>query len=311
MRLKFIFKIFLSIQVLCSFSTLADTCVFYSYEGISSKIVSSEPMHLNEIFALNTIWADPVDIEFWVEKCEAANDVYYSLITRVAPTIAGKSRGASHYDLIVIQNNKQFDGVVNYSNNLYIPTDTSAFLSNLTSPDLDLSQPFTLIFTCSNISANIYNACSSVNPEIHLEINPQASSQNFTISSVSGSWYDPIYNGSGYNVVQTPAGFLLYYYGYKANTNGEALWLISSLGPKTINKGEMFTLDMFSGFVGNGGSLTTKPNTVNSGTIVWGSAEVVFDTCNSGVIKLTNNNGINVTHNISLIAGIDEVECRE
>ncbi len=323
MRLTIIFKFVLLFQVFYGFNALAETCEnhseFSQREGEATRIASTEKVHLNEVMLNNIVYADSVDIEFWVEQCDIDDRIEYSLFATITPTVPGSSRGVITYEISVIQNNQQFDRGFNVSNNLFIPGNYWAALQttyhssgSVTSfpPDLDLSHPFTLILSCNN-SFPSYEDCSTLNPVRHFEINPQSNSQISTISSVNGSWYDPNYNGSGFNLVQTPVGLILYYYGYKANANGEALWLISSIGPKIITKEETFTLDMSSGFVGNGGSLTTKPNTANSGTTSWGSADVTFNSCNRGVIKLTNNNGVTVTHNITLLAGVDELICRD
>ncbi|MCX7544363.1 hypothetical protein [Marinicella gelatinilytica] len=101
----------------------------------------------------------------------------------------------------------------------------------------------------------------------------------------------------------------MYYYGYKANSNGEALWLMSATGPKTIKKDETYTLDMLPGFIGNGGSLTMKPTAANSGVQKWGSADITFFDCNNGEITLSKSDGTTVTQNIILLAGVDGMTC--
>ncbi len=40
-----------------------------------------------------------------------------------------------------------------------------------------------------------------------------------TLKGLSGTWYDPAYDGSGFNVVQSPNGFFMYFYGYKKDDN--------------------------------------------------------------------------------------------
>lgn len=87
------------------------------------------------------------------------------------------------------------------------------------------------------------------------------------------------------------------------------MWLASELGSKTIEKDVTYTLDMGAGFLGNGGSLTTKPNTPNSGLTLWGAAEMTFHSYNSGEIILRNTNGDSVTHNVNLLAGAEGLTC--
>lgn len=320
----------LTILLLCfyGFNVLADTCGHFGelgYEGEATIIASTEQVQLNEVEFYDVVYADPVEMEFSVERCVYDNPIFgidYSLIVTVTPTVPGKSRGAFYkaYDLALIQNNQQNEGhllELNYSDNLYVAKSYFTHIfTNIgydgyipSSSDIDLSQPFTLILSCGNTITTVFDACSEVNSDHYFELNPQLGQNNTVISTVNGAWYDPTYNGSGFNMVQTANGLQVYFYGYKAGADGEALWLASFLGPKTIQKGETFTLEMTSGFIGNGGSLTSKPNTPNSGLTLWGTADITFDSCSSGEIILTNTDGDSVTHDIILLAGAEGLNC--
>jgi hypothetical protein len=303
------------------FNVLADSCASWSSysprDGQATIIANTEQVHLNEIEMHDFVYADSMDFEFWIEKCINDYGITYSLFATVTPIIPGKSKGSGVYDIAVIQDNQQFNGALSFTNNLYVPgsiwtalttTYSNSGAISSTPAGLDLSQPFTLIFSCSN-SFSYFEDCSVVNPASHFEINPQSGQNNTVISSVNGAWYDPDYNGSGFNMVQTANGLQVYFYGYKAGADGKALWLASFLGPKTIHKGETFTLEMTSGFIGNGGSLTSKPNTPNSGLTLWGTADITFDSCSSGEIILTNTDGDSVTHDIILLAGAEGLNC--
>jgi hypothetical protein len=319
MRFNYFFKILILLQFFYSLCAQSYDCPD-PFDGEMINIANTESVHFNEVTYPGTevVYADPMDFEFWVGKCENSDETGYYLMLQVTPTEPGKSRGRIVYDYAVIQNNQQYDLVLNtnFSDNLYVPTDywlghaysifDNSGLASSHPDNLDLSKPFTLVLSCSSI---YYQYCSPVNPDAIFEIDPQVENSTNTISSVNGSWHDPAYGGSGYNVVQTPIGYLMYFYGYKEDSNGEALWLISSIGPQIITKDETFTLDMLSGFPGNGGSLTTKPNTPNSGTTHWGTADVTFNDCRNGVVKLTKDNNTAVTHTIKLLAGIDGVDC--
>lgn len=296
------------------FNLLADSCASWSSysprDGHATVIASTEEIHLNEVEMHGFVYADSMDLEFWIEKCINDNGITYSLFATIKPNIPGKSKGAGVYDISVIQNNQQFNGALSFTNNLYVPGNFWAALTTTyrnsgatssTPAGLDLSQPFTLIFSCNNSIAYFEN-CSVINPASHIEINPQSSNNITIISSVNGTWYDPDYNGSGFNIVQTANGLQVYFYGYEAGSNGEALWLASVLGPKTIEKGVTYTLYMGAGFLGNGGSLTIKPNTPNSGLTLWGTADITFHSCTEGKIILTNGHGDSVTQNIMLLA---------
>lgn len=127
--------------------------------------------------------------------------------------------------------------------------------------------------------------------------------------TVTGSWYDPAYNGSGYNVVEAPNGLVVYFYGYKSGVDGQAQWLTSDIGSATITKGQSMQLKMYSATVGNGGSFTTKPS-VGSGISEWGTATITFNSCNAGTIVLDGNDG-KITHNIVKLANIKHISCAE
>lgn len=314
------------------FNVLADNCGYLGryvgQEGEATIIASTEQVHLNEVQYYGNVYADSVEMEFAVERCVYDNPIFgtdYSLIVTVTPTVPGKSRGALYkaYDLALIQNNQQNDGhtlELNYSDNLYVAKsyfthiytnfDSEGFITEPS--DIDLSQPFTLILSCGNTNTTVFDECSAVNSDYYFEINPQSGGHNNNvISSVNGAWYDPNYNGSGFNIVQTANGLQVYFYGYKAGSNGEALWLASVLGPMTIEKDVTYTLDMGAGFLGNGGSLTAKPYTPNSGLTLWGTAEMTFHSCSSGEVILTNTDGDSVTHNIILLAGAEGLNCEK
>lgn len=304
------------------FAAKADACASYLgllNGGVATKIAITEKIYLNEVRLSNNVIADAVNIEFWVEECVSENYIDYSLMGTVSSSVPGKSNGSTLYNIAVIQNNIQFDGVVFYGNNLFVPYDFFTALrtryntsyNSVPLSEFDLSQPFTLVFSCNNLTPAYYDACSAVNSNYFFEISPQSDRNNVTLSSVNGAWYDPDYNGSGFNMVQTANGLQVYFYGYKAGADGEALWLASFLGPKTIQKGETFTLEMTSGFIGNGGSLTSKPNTPNSGLTLWGTADITFDSCSSGEIILTNTDGDSVTHDIILLAGAEGLNCEQ
>lgn len=139
------------------------------------------------------------------------------------------------------------------------------------------------------------------------------SAPNIPVGSMggfSGSWYDPIYSGSGFNLIQATSGTIIYFYGYKGNASGQPQWLLSDVISSPILKGQKLTTKVFSGFIGNGGSFTAKPTASRSGLTDWGQAQIVIHSCNAGVIRLTGNDGT-VTHNIVPLAMINGVACNE
>jgi uncharacterized repeat protein (TIGR02543 family) len=90
-----------------------------------------------------------------------------------------------------------------------------------------------------------------------------------TPRQITGDWYDPVYNGSGFNITQTTEGLLLFYYGW--DNAGNRLWLISDIGPKQISAGTSIVLNMNQ--TNDGHFLTpASPDTLT----VWGKLSITF-----------------------------------
>jgi parallel beta-helix repeat protein len=120
-------------------------------------------------------------------------------------------------------------------------------------------------------------------------------------SSVTGAWYDPVYTGSGFNMVMTAQGLLSYYYGW--DKNGHRLWLVADTGPKQIAAGTSATLNMIET---NGGTFLApaKPGAPPNGTnSTWGTLQLNFSSCKNATATLTGNDGT-VTLNMVMLVGV-------
>jgi hypothetical protein len=116
--------------------------------------------------------------------------------------------------------------------------------------------------------------------------------------TVTGDWYDPGYNGSGFNILTATQGLTLFYYGW--DSEGNRLWLVSDIGPRQIALGTSITLNMSQT---NGGYYITpaNPSTLSS----WGTLQINFSTCTQGTATLTGQDGSTVTlGNLQMIAGV-------
>ena len=119
----------------------------------------------------------------------------------------------------------------------------------------------------------------------------------------SGPWFDPLLDGEGYLVYQTPAGWLVYYFGY--GLDGGFLWLVSELVPlETLNFGEPFEVPMLVG----------KPGTFyepgpSSDLSPYGTLSVSFETCTAGEFILDGTDGVKVS-NVSKLIGVDNTDCK-
>jgi hypothetical protein len=121
-------------------------------------------------------------------------------------------------------------------------------------------------------------------------------------ASVTGAWYDQKYNGSGFNLLMTDSGLLLYYYGW--DKDGNRLWLSADFGPKQIVAGTPIKFDMVET---NGGTFTAPagPETQT----LWGTLELNFSNdssgkCNKATATLTGKDGGPVTLDMSMLAGV-------
>ena len=118
----------------------------------------------------------------------------------------------------------------------------------------------------------------------------------------SGPWFDPTLDGEGYLVYQTPAGWLIYYFGY--STDGQVLWLISNLVQlDQLILGEPFELSMAKSTPGT----FTMP-TPGSELTPYGTLSVTFYSCTTGQFILDGLDGLKTSNVIQLI-GVDGTDC--
>lgn len=125
-----------------------------------------------------------------------------------------------------------------------------------------------------------------------------------TGSDFSGPWFDPTLDGEGYLIFQTPAGWIVYFFGY--TSGGDRLWLTSQ--PVTLESlefGETFELPMLVG----------TPGTFENPTPSWelepyGTLTLRFDTCTTGQFVLDGTDGVK-TANAVKIVGVDGTGCED
>jgi hypothetical protein len=122
------------------------------------------------------------------------------------------------------------------------------------------------------------------------------------LNGVAGLWYDPSLDGEGFNVIATPSGTVLFFYGYTAN--GERLWLISETFAGDIGFEQVLDLIMYEGTGGTFAQPAPSAEALNE----WGKVNALFDACGSGRLALNGNDGIKATYQIKL-AGIADANC--
>ncbi len=133
---------------------------------------------------------------------------------------------------------------------------------------------------------------------------PSIMPQQITESSgLSGLWFDPNLNGEGYNILISEQGMLVIYYGFDAM--GERLWLISDIysEPLFLNQPIQMTLSQTSG------GLFTMPADPSDSLSKWGSLELIFDGCTTGMFTLNGLDGQKVSL-VRQLLKIDNTTCQ-
>ena len=119
----------------------------------------------------------------------------------------------------------------------------------------------------------------------------------------SGPWFDPTLDGEGYLVYQTPAGWLIYYFGYSSGQN--FMWLVSDLVRlDQLVLGEPFEMNLLIGTPG-----TFEQPTPSTELKPYGTLSVQFDSCTTGVFIIDGADG-RKTSNVVKIVGVDGTICQ-
>lgn len=133
---------------------------------------------------------------------------------------------------------------------------------------------------------------------------PSAPSLPATNNAYNGLWYDPLFDGEGYNIVTSPSGTVIYYYGNDAR--GERLWLVSELLTTPFTDGRPEPIMMFD----SSGGTFTSPMPPSRGLSAWGTLEVTFTNCGEGTIVLDGVDGRKVAA-VRKLAGVPGSNCVE
>ena len=139
-------------------------------------------------------------------------------------------------------------------------------------------------------------------PRLEIEYSMESGPTPVPGSDWSGPWFDPESDGEGYLVFNTPAGWLIYYFGY--STDGDRLWLVSNLlDIENVVLGQAYE---FSMLVGTPGSFEMP--TPSADLESWGTLQVLVADCVSGVFVLDGVDGMK-TSNATKLIGIEGSTC--
>ncbi len=117
-------------------------------------------------------------------------------------------------------------------------------------------------------------------------------------AAVSGLWFDPAFDGEGFNLTETRSGLVITFYGY--DKSGQRLWLISA---NPVVFGTDVTVTMLEG---QGGTFQVPlpPEKLSE----WGSLSMRFFDHRSGVFRLSGRDGDKVSEVVKL-AGVVGQNC--
>ena len=121
-------------------------------------------------------------------------------------------------------------------------------------------------------------------------------------NAYNGLWYDPTLDGEGYNIVTTPSGTSVLFYG--SDQHGERLWLISDLVGEAFSDGQTYQIVMNES---TGGSFAA-PIASGRGLSNWGMLELEFDDCNNATAHLVGRDG-DKTSQLTKLAAVPGTNC--
>jgi len=120
----------------------------------------------------------------------------------------------------------------------------------------------------------------------------------------SGAWYDPTLDGEGYQIFDTPVGWIIYFFGY--TPDGENLWLVSDVNDiGDPVPGQSYNLQMLVGTPGTFNNPSPPAQLVQ-----WGTLQIIFTNCTEGlmVLESTSLTLLKISNVVKLV-GIDGSQC--
>lgn len=118
----------------------------------------------------------------------------------------------------------------------------------------------------------------------------------------AGIWYDTIKDGEGYNLIISPVGRILFFYGFKAS--GLRGWLVSDLITQTLAIGATVEVTLHESTQGTFAS----PVASDQGLVAWGTAKITVLTCTTMTIVIEGTDGKKTSSSVRL-AGIIGSSC--
>ena len=119
---------------------------------------------------------------------------------------------------------------------------------------------------------------------------------------LAGAWFDIGADGEGYNLIVTPIGSVIYYYGF--DKTGDRLWFISGLIQQTLAVGQTITTDVFKATVGTFDNPVPSDQSLSK----WGTLSIVVTDCTHITITMETMEGDKISNTVK-IAGVVGLNC--
>lgn len=121
-------------------------------------------------------------------------------------------------------------------------------------------------------------------------------------NAYAGLWYDQSLSGEGYNVITSPAGTVIFFYG--SDEDGNRLWLISETLPGNFVLDDEVQILMYE----STGGAWPSPIASGRGLSEWGNLWLTFTSCTTGSAVLQGEDGMK-NSNLVKLAGIAGSGC--
>ena len=124
--------------------------------------------------------------------------------------------------------------------------------------------------------------------------------QPTTDGPLAGAWFDFGSEGEGFNMIVTPIGAVVYYYGF--DQNGDRLWFISDLMQQTLTVGQPVLTDVFKATVGT----FDQPVPSEQALVKWGTLSIEVADCDHITMTMNTNEGpkVSSTFKIASVVGL-------
>jgi hypothetical protein len=283
--------------------TTADTFINGSFEGFDGVTFnfwgdsSNQPFGMGQLIYETTISSDgdflrgatvnadavgSLTLEVNLKGSEAENVIVFDALIQLqqsggtvdVPDVVGAEQSAAEEEI----------------------TDAGLKVGKVTTETSD-SVPAGIVISQNPAAGTDVSPGTSVNLEVSAGSAPEEVGD---IAGLAGLWFDPAFDGEGYNVlVGADGSWFLYYYGWRAN--GQRLWLLSETLTGPILFGKSTTLEMF---IAKNGVFSDPDPTLE----LWGEMIIIFDSCTAGRGQMQGDDGTKTTNIIKLL-GIDDLDC--